>query len=221
MSGVQHSKAGAYNLLKNCMEVHAGNSVLVVCEDPNLGWYDREASELLESAVNEIGAAVTFVQVGHPDDGLPAEYNTLIDQHDTIVYLARIGDQDRFHDKLPGKNVAMLYTRDAAALSSDYAAVNHIAMKAFKQAVDRVSISAKQITISCPLGTRANCAVNSEICEADSDVTIKRFPLCVPQPILAGATSGRVALVRWLTPTGSQSYSPQTAGWTVRFLRRL
>ena len=81
-------------------------------------------------------------------------------------------------------------------------------MKDLKQAIDQVTLSANHITITCPLGTQLECGVNPAENGSSGDVTVKRFPLCVPQPVLANETSGQVALAGWLTPTGSRSYSP-------------
>ncbi|MEM7301434.1 MAG: hypothetical protein AAF468_10155 [Pseudomonadota bacterium] len=208
MNLIEYDKAGAFNLLQNCLEVKPDDRVLLVCEDPKFGWYDNEISTLLASAVQDLGAEASTIRVGTPDDDLPEDYEQLLSQHDTIIYLARIGDQDRFTDNLPGKSVAMLYTRDVAALSSTYASVNHKAMKEFKAAVDRVSFGAREITVACPLGTELICPLDDQDLEPDGEVAIRRFPLCVPQPILARRMSGKVALTRWLTPTGSQSYAP-------------
>ena len=205
--------SGALNLLQNCMDVQASDTVLLVCESPALGWYDEEATEVLGAAIQQIGAAFSMIEVGHPDEPLPVTYKDMVNQSSAIIYLSRIGDQDRFTDKLPGKKVAMLYVRDGAALQSEYASIDHNAMKHFKTSVDRIMTSAKRITITCPLGSEIECTISPEDyspknCYGGGDVAVKRFPLCVPQPILAKEMSGRVALADWLTPTGSRSYSP-------------
>lgn len=208
MSVVDQDKSGAFNLLRNCMDVQPHNNVLVVCEDPKFGWYDSGAAPLLVETIREIGASASTTHVSSPDNELPADYAELIDRHDTIIYLARIGDQDRFTNNLPGKKVAMLYTRDAAALLSPYASTDHNAMKALKTAVDKVCLNARRITITCPMGTNLLCEVDKSDYQSDGEVTIKRFPLCVPQPVLAKHMSGKVALANWLTPTGSNCYTP-------------
>lgn len=189
------------------MKVSAGDAALIVCEDPALGWYDAEATDLIQIALENLGCRVSTIQVDGPDKPLPAHYEDQLSAHDTIVYLARVGDQDRFVDKLPGKNVAMLYARDRETLTSAYAATDHDAMVALKKSVDAVARSSDHVTISCPLGTRLEGRVEMED-EIEGEVSVKRFPLCVPQPVLARAISGKVALTRWLTPTGSRSYSP-------------
>ncbi len=201
------TKGGVQNLLQNCMKVKAGDFVLIVCENPALGWYDTAAPGLIKTALEESGCRVSTILVGAPDDTLPADYEDQLAAHDTIVFLARIGDQDRFADKLPGKNVAMLYVRNQKSLKSAYAATNHDAMVAMKTSVDAVARASDRVSISCPLGTRLEGRVEMEDV-VDGEVSVKRFPLCVPQPVLTRSISGQVALKRWLTPTGSRSYSP-------------
>lgn len=198
---------GVDNLLKKCMKVQAGETALLVCEDPALRWYDTAVSRIIKAALENLGCRVSTVQVSGPDKPLPTHYESDLAAHDVIVYLARVGDQDRFIDKLPGKNVAMLYVRDEKSLRSAYAATDHGAMVALKASVDAVARASDHVTIGCPLGTRLEGLVEMED-DVDGDVAVKRFPLCVPQPVLTRAISGQVALARWLTPTGSRSYSP-------------
>jgi len=198
---------GVGNLLNKCMKVKPGGTALIVCEDPALGWYDAAASKLIQKALEDLGCRVSTAHVDGPDEPLPADYEEQLAANDTIVYLARVGDQDRFVDKLPGKNVAMLYARDEKSLTSAYAATDHDAMVALKKSVDAVARASDRVTISCPLGTHLEGRVEMED-EVDGEVSVKRFPLCVPQPVLTRALSGKVALTRWLTPTGSRSYSP-------------
>lgn len=199
--------AGVDNLLQKCMKLKAGTTTLIVCEDPALGWYDAGASTLIKAALETLGCSVSTIDVGGPDGPLPENYEAQLAAHDAIVYLARIGDQDRFADKLPGKTVAMLYARDEKTLKSPYAATSHDAMTALKKAVDAIARASTRVEISCPLGTRLHGNVVMED-EIEGEVSVKRFPLCVPQPVLTRAISGQVALTRWLTPTGSRSYSP-------------
>ncbi len=44
--------------------------------------------------------------------------------------------------------------------------------------------------------------------DGGGDVGVKRFPMGVPQPIVSDGFKGRVALGRYLTPTGSKAYDP-------------
>ena len=46
--------------------------------------------------------------------------------------------------------------------------------------------------------------------DGGADVSVQRFPLGVPKPMNASGFSGRVAVARYLAPTGSKVYQPAT-----------
>tara|TARA_B100000214_G_C23830742_1_gene564047 strand:- start:214 stop:828 length:615 start_codon:yes stop_codon:yes gene_type:complete len=52
--------------------------------------------------------------------------------------------------------------------------------------------------------------VNHTKYHESKDVSVERFPLGVSQPVLCNSFTGRVALTRYLTPTGSSVYQPAT-----------
>ncbi|MEM1344787.1 MAG: hypothetical protein AAGI34_09440, partial [Pseudomonadota bacterium] len=58
---------------------------------------------------------------------------------------------------------------------------------------------------TCPLGTHVTGRATPE---PAADVTMVRFPLGMPSPVLAEGFSGRVVLAQALTPTGSAVYTP-------------
>lgn len=199
---------GARNLLLNCAGLKAGSKVLIVHEDPALGWYDTDAPAALGKEAEAMGMSVAFVEVGGPED---EESSRKADRaavdHDCIVYMARIGDLDRFAVGADSKIRVMCYARDADALASAYGRTHHDAMLAFKEAVNDVLLGADRIEVSCPLGTAFSCDITDRARES-GDVAVRRFPMGVPQAILADGFTGRVALARYLTPTGNRSYEP-------------
>ena len=203
-----HNLSGALNLLQNCLNIKPDTKVLLVCESPKFGWYSAEAGDLMSTAIRHLGAHHTLVEVGHPNDPPPNTYNQLLDYSDAVIYLARLGDKNRFNDKLFKKQVAMVYARDGRTLASNYASMDHNAMEAFKLMIDKIKMNARHIKITCPLGTDIDCNIDTSDYADARDVAIRRFPLCVPRPMLADKMNGTVALSRWLTSTGSRSYSP-------------
>ena len=128
--------------------------------------------------------------------------------YDCTIFLARIGDQDRFDEPVPGHRAVMVYARDAAMLASRYGRTDHRALVALKEAVDAVIASARRIEISCSLGTSLEGAPAPMEGSDPADVSVHRFPMGVPAPVAASRFSGHVALARYLTPTGSQAYEP-------------
>ena len=75
--------------------------------------------------------------------------------------------------------------------------------------MDRTLSAASDIRVLCPLGTDLHGT--GGVAPTD-DVTIRRFPMCVPKPVPATGFSGQVALVGYLTPTGSRYYDPPCLG---------
>jgi hypothetical protein len=200
--------AGIGNLLEHCAGVQSGESLLVVHEDPDLGWYDAQSPIAVANKARTMGLTTTLLEVGAP--GLQKDTNLLqqISNHDCTIFFARVGDQDRFDDNAGQERSVMVYARDASSLSSSFGRVHHRAMIEFKEAVNDVVLNAGRVTITCPLGTDYSGNVSAVVRDNDIDVTVKRFPLGVPQPVPAGGFSGRVALARYLTPTGSLPYLP-------------
>ena len=208
MTAAQDVTAGARNLLVTCAEVTGAESLLIVREDPALGWYDTEVSEAVAAEARSLGLAPEFLDVGKPSLAPEPRVEAAIAKHDCIIYFARLGDQDRFAEPVPGKRFVMCYLRDTAMLASPFGRTDHRALVAFKEAVNDVLFGATRIEIRCPLGTEIAGAVPAATLDGSGDVSVRRFPLGVPQPMEAAAFSGRVALARYLTPTGSRRYEP-------------
>ncbi len=200
--------AGARNLLVNCAEVETGTSLLIICEDPMLGWYDSAAPDAVVAEARARGNHPTLVEVGAPENQRSREIMSAIEDHECTIFFSRIGDQDRFAELPPGKRSVMVYARDAAMLGSAFGRVDHRAMVDFKNAIDRTFFGAGHIEITCPLGTRFSGSVSGSLSDEPADVAVRRYPMSVPAPLPASGFSGRIALARFLTPTGSRTYDP-------------
>ena len=199
---------GVTNLLVNCAEVRSGETLLIVCEEAGLGWYDRAAPEAVAERARTLELKPTTLSVGAPGQSRDPDLLHQMSQHDLTIFFARVGDQDRFGDNGGQERSVMVYARDGASLASQFGQTNHKAMIELKKAVDDVVFNGKTITITCPLGTDYAGNVPDVTRENSHDVTIKRFPLGVPQPVPATSFSGQVALAGYLTPTGSKPYHP-------------
>ncbi|MGI9363836.1 MAG: hypothetical protein ACR2O8_01525 [Rhizobiaceae bacterium] len=199
---------GVTNLLVNCAEVRSGETLLIVCEETGLGWYDRDAPQAVAQKARKLGLKPSILTVDAPGQSRDPNLLHQMSQHDLTIFFARVGDQDRFSYNAGQERSVMVYARDGASLASQFGQTNHRAMIDLKKAVDDVVFDGKTITITCPLGTEYAGNVPAVSREDSRDVTIKRFPLGVPQPVPATGFSGRVALAGYLTPTGSKPYNP-------------
>jgi len=194
--------------LINCAELSTDESLLIVCESPALGWYDDAVFEAIASAARELGVVPTMFDVGAPENERDPNLITAMDNHDCTIFLARIGDQDRFAAPVPGKKTVMSYARTADELASSYGRGNHRAFVELKLAINNILLNAETIHVTCPLGTSISGSASDSEWESLGEVSVRRFPLGVPLPLAASKMSGTVALARYLTPTGSKTYDP-------------
>ena len=102
----------------------------------------------------------------------------------------------------------MCYIRNVEMLSSAYGQTAYGASVALKQAINDVMLSAENIEITCPAGTKCSGSATDISRDLQVDVSVHRFPLGVPMPMEANKFSGRVAITHFVTPTGSKSYDP-------------
>ncbi|MEL7469664.1 MAG: hypothetical protein AAFN27_14505 [Pseudomonadota bacterium] len=201
-------RSGARNLLLNCAGLLAGQRIVLLAEDPALGWYDDEAPRVTAEVAREMGGDVTVLPVGGPDAAMPPGVDRIASQADIVVFFARIGDQARFSARRYPGICVMVYARTATALGSPFGTRPHSAMQALKNEIHARVFGARQLHVSCPKGTELTGLMPRIEPEHAADVTILRFPMCVPAPVPAATFSGRVALSGWLTPTGSRAYHP-------------
>ena len=199
---------GIRNLLFNCAGAQPGRRLLIVREDPALGWYDAEIAGAIADFAAAAGIEVEILDVGGPRNEPVPGVAEAADRNDITLFLARIGDQGRFEDPPPGKVRVMSYARDIASLSSPFGTTSHQAMIAMKNAVNRILLDAEEIRFTSPHGTDMRGRLSPEERRSDMDVGMRRFPMGVHQPIPARGFSGRVVLTLPLTPTGSRVYDP-------------
>jgi hypothetical protein len=200
---------GALSLLRNCVGAVEGDRLLIVEEAADAGYYDPMAPALAASAGRAMGLHVYEMQAPpgiNSADDMTIFLNSLRG-FDHVLFFARIGDQIRFNSVENLPPATMCYTLDGSNLNSDFATACHHGLCEFKEAIDTVFASAREVTVTCPLGTdyRATFAASRK---KTDDVSIKRFPTLVPRPVAAQGYQGEIVLSRFLTGTGSRFYEP-------------
>ena len=208
MNHAKNITEGARNLLVNCGNVGSEDTLLIVCEDPDLGWYDNETVQAISDEARALGLTPTLLDVGAPDNTRSSVVTQAIEEHTCIIFLSRMGDQDRFADPIPGKTIVMSYARNKTELASTFGRTNHRAFLQLKAAVNKILLGGEIVHVTCPLGTDILGNISKTEIESPVDMSIRRFPMGVPQPLDASEMSGQVALARYLTPTGSNTYDP-------------
>ena len=200
---------GADNLIYSCMRNPAGSNILLVCEDPSLGWYDNAAPDLVEKRLILHGAQVTRIKVNLPTNNTDTALLAAIEAADAVIFFARIGDQGRFKPWYASRRSVMSYALNIDMLASGYGTLDHDMMVKFKNAIDRITLEAAHIAVTCPLGTCFEGGPGNSL-QRGKEVAIGRFPMGIPRPVLNEDFCGQVVVAHYLTPTGSRVYHPES-----------
>jgi len=197
----------ARNLLFSCGDYAPGEHVTIVQEDPETGWYAAGLAEALAEEGRKLGLDIELQTAPAPDLPQPEAVTETIASPASIVYFARLGDQDRFGETGSRGRRVMVYARSLDALASPFGRVPHPVMRRFKEAVDREIFAAGTVRITCPAGTEITGHAPAGAGKP-ADTTVRRFPLGVGAPVPGAHFTGRVALKDSLTPTGNRAYDP-------------
>ena len=202
-------RKAAANLLFDCGGLVEGAQVLILHEPEGLGYYDDALAGRLARAAEALGARVALAEVGFDREAetLPEAVVEQMRGADLTVFLARIGDQLRFQAFPEGTRAVVSYALDSEAFASRFSTASYKGFVALKNVVERALLGADEIVMRCKGGTEVRGSGRS-CAEEVADVTIKRFPMLMPCPILAEGFSGRVALSGFLAGTGSRYYDP-------------
>ncbi len=208
--------AGADNLLTNCIGLQAGESLLLVTEDPALGYFGPGLADTIARHAQRMGAVVSLIDAPVIEDpaDFPGDIRDAITRADHTIFLARLGDQVRFQS-IPGNgSKTMCYALDRDYLAAPFAELNHQAMLSLKRALEESFDAADVWRVTCPLGTDITGRFPPPPKHAsEGEVTMHRFPMLTYRPVAAASMTGRVALSKWLIGTGSRLYQP----YDVRF----
>ena len=198
---------GAANLINHCLGDVAGLKILLVCEDPRHGWYDRAAPERVYRELLARGATVKKIIVDLPENQPNADVQAAMNEVDRVVFFSRLGDQGRFNWHYSGPPSVMSYALNEQMLETGYGTLSHDSMCRLKAAIDAVTLQAEHVTVRCPLGTEFGGKPTATTAPGN-DVVIHRFPMGIPQPVSASGFTGQAVLSHYLTPTGSRTYDP-------------
>ena len=210
MSGISAMRAGVENLLFNCMEAKQGDSIIIIAE-PDEDYFSPSLANNIATLACSYSLNTRIVISRFIEDAtvLPKEISSILDDADHILFLARIGDQVRFTELSGRSTKTMCYAQDEQSFMTPFCSADYRFFVAFKNMVNASLWNEKKITISCPAGTHLEgVAPRNSGDKENGEVTIKRFPLNVFQPIPTATFSGTLAISKWLCPTGSRFYKP-------------
>ena len=209
MNNIDNLALGVKNLLINCAKLRSGDKLLIVSEKESLGWYKDNAAKTVKNFALSLGIFTKIVKVDAPGDQKLEEVESIIPDYDCTVFFARIGDQNRFERLRDKSKRVMSYARSKEDLGSLFSTINHQAMVELKESINSIFLNTKKVEIFCPRGTELSGMMLNTKYYKNPDVTVLRFPMLVPMPIIASSFSGKVLISNYLTSTGSEAYSPK------------
>jgi hypothetical protein len=204
---------GALNLLHGCAGAKRGETLLILREDPVLGYFGEGLAEMIADHARDLGLIVKTRQVPFSADveTLSPDLAAEVGGSDHTLFLARLGDQLRFRDMPAGTKPVVSYILDLDALASPFGSAPCEAFADLKTAFNRLFAGARDIRVTCALGTDFRGSVPAPSAESEDakvDVSIKRHPVSVFAPLEAVRFNGRVAVAHLLVGTGSRYYEP-------------
>ena len=201
---------GVRNMLIACAGARVGDRLLILREDPALGYYGYGLDSAIMRGAESLGLSVTLLDVPvYPDvDELPVELEPAFQKADHALFLARLGDQIRFLQAPGGASAVVSYVLDTEMLASPFATAPYEAFLALKQSLDTLFRSAEHVRVTCARGTDFAGRAPETKESKPMDVTVKRFPMSVFAPLDARGFSGRIAVDHFLVGTGSRYYEP-------------
>jgi hypothetical protein len=203
---------GLRNLLLECAEASAGQSLFIVEEAGDNPFYENGLGDAVRDGAERLGLRVRRRSLPFDADAtaLPDDLAIQVAEADHALFLARIGDQLRFSAMPQGSHPIVSYVLNLTMLGTPLGTASYRAFFNLKRATDALFASAREVQVTCPLGTDFVGSVRGRSVQPEQpgDVTIKRFPMTIFAPQDARNFSGRVAVAHGLAGTGSRYYQP-------------
>lgn len=211
MNSTNAIQTGIDNLLENCLELDSGQSLSIIREPPDLDYYSPTLPDTIAERAAEAGIKVEVIVApfNEATETLPDSIAAAIEKSDKGLFLARIGDQVRFSTLLHRSDIAMCCALDEETFGTDFCGADYRFFLKLKRKVNEAVFGRKMITIRCREGTHlVGISPPTRAGDDTGDVGLKRFPMNIFRPVDASTFSGRIAMSKWLSPTGSRFYEP-------------
>ena len=211
MTMTEEMRKGLDNLLFNCIGASAGESLAIISEQGVGGFFSATLDNAIAAHAQERMLKVKTVVAPVLEDAtvFPDDVRDAIDNSDHALFLSRIGDQVRFSEFENSESTTMCYALDEACFETPFCTADYEFFVEFKRLVNQAVFGGKSIAIKCSSGTDLTGLSPEDPGVAESgDVTVRRFPLSIFCPVPADTFSGKIALTKWLCPTGSRIYEP-------------
>ena len=209
---IEEIEAGARNLLLNCAEVEAGDSILLVGEQSESAYFDPQLCDDIARVARGLGVE-TRVMLAEPvadASQFPQSISDAMLTVDKTIFFSRLGDQVRFMET-PGKSKKiMCYTLTRKHLASPFASVSFKTMKKIHDLLTRKIIGSKKYRIETSCGNRLDSEIIHDPQSTISAVTefsLELFPVMIFPPVNFSKLTGQVVLRDFLLSSSIHQYS--------------
>lgn len=202
-------RAGIENMLLTCAGLRAGQSVLIIGEAPDAGYYDPSLAPEVARVAMELGLLVEVHTLPFTPRAQtpPPEVMEGMRHADATVFLSRRGDQLRFEPIMAESAPVICYALDCGMMASAFGWADHRGLVALMDCLNRALAAAGRIRVTCALGTDFE-GPGARFPGDAGEVTIRRFPLSVFSPIPAADYAGTIALAGFVPGSGRTYYTP-------------
>ncbi|MEP2531720.1 hypothetical protein [Shimia sp.] len=155
---------GVHNLLINCAACQKGETVLIIYETEKDGYYDPELAHEVARVAADLGFKPELygVPLSKAATGVRPDLAARIEQVDCAVFLARLGDQIRFHSKTCDTTQVMSYALDHEMLASSFGGASYLAFIELKALIDTAVAKARNIHVTCFINKKRRTTLTLE-----------------------------------------------------------
>ena len=206
---VSNPRQGALNLINDCIGVKAGQTLLIVCESPGAGCYEKSVCETIAAEARSLGIDTSVLETrtaSGPND-VPLVVSAAMQQVDHTLFLSRLGDQIRFSLTHGNGTKTIAYTRDLDYLGNEFGCTPWSLYKQVHDCLLEAILSSREYRITCALGTDLTGEVPADSAKpALTSFTINYFPMVIYPPLNCLKLNGALAFDRFLMTTSVNSF---------------
>lgn len=209
---IEDIEAGARNLLLNCAEVEAGDSILLVGEQSESAYFDPQLCDDIARVARGLGVDTRVILAEPVADAsqFPRSINDAMLSVDKTIFFSRLGDQVRFMETPGNSKKIMCYTLTRKHLGSTFASVSFITMKKIHDLLTKKIIGSKRYRIESSDGTRLDSEIIHDPQSAKPAVTefsLELFPVMIFPPVNFSNLNGQILLRDFLLSSSTREYS--------------
>ena len=209
---IEEIEAGARNLLLNCAEVTAGDSILLVGEQSESAYFDPVLCDDVAQVARGLGveARVILAEPVANASQFPQSISDAMLAVDKTIFFSRLGDQVRFLETPGNSKKIMCYTLTRKHLASPFASASFKSMKKIHDLLARKIMGSKKYHIESDCGTRLDSEIihdTESTKPAMTEFSLDLFPVMIFPPVNFCNLSGQLLLRDFLLSSSTRKYS--------------